>query len=65
VSVEKYHSTNVFFQARKSIYGTTRSPTSTRRQRLIANRPVPFADHAARFQVGYANIAGQAEPVQR
>src|SRR5207244_715900 len=66
VSVEKYHSTNVFFQGAQSIYVyNSLSDFYKDANDYLANpnrtvSPVTLR----RFQVEWANIAGQAEPVQ-
>ncbi|OLC74477.1 MAG: TonB-dependent receptor [Gemmatimonadetes bacterium 13_1_40CM_4_69_8] len=66
VSVEKYHSTNVFFQGAQSIYAyNSLADFYTDANGYLANpnrtvSPVTLR----RFQVGYSNIPGQSEPVQ-
>ena len=66
VSVEKYHSTNVFFQGAQGIYVyNSLADFYTDANDYLANpnrtlSPVTLR----RFQLGYSNIAGQTEPVQ-
>src|SRR3989454_10206804 len=66
VSVEKYHSTNVFFPGAQSIYvydSLADFYTDANGYLANPNRTVsPVTLH--RFQVGYSNIPGQSEPVQ-
>jgi len=66
VSVEKYHSTNVFFQGAQSIYVyNSLADFYTDARGYIANPSRTVSPITLRsFQVGYANIPGQAEPVQ-
>ncbi|HXM39106.1 MAG TPA: carboxypeptidase regulatory-like domain-containing protein [Gemmatimonadales bacterium] len=66
VSVEKYHSTNVFFPGAQSVYVyNSLADFYTDANDYLANptrtvSPVTLR----RFQVRYGNIPGQAEPVQ-
>jgi carboxypeptidase family protein len=66
VSVEKYHSTNVFFQGAQSIYVyNSLADFYTDANDYLANPTRTVSPITLRsFQVGYANIPGQAEPVQ-
>jgi len=66
VSVEKYHSTNVFFPGAQSVYVyNSRADFYADADDYLANptrtvSPVTLR----RFQVRYSNIVGQSEPVQ-
>src|SRR5437667_1452530 len=66
VSVEKYHSTNVFFPGAQSVYVyNSLSDFYTDADDYLANRtrmvsPVTLN----KFEVRYSNISGQTEPVQ-
>ena len=66
VSVEKYHSTNVFFPGAQSVYVyNSRADFYADADEYLANptrtvSPVTLR----RFQVRYSNIVGQSEPVQ-
>jgi len=66
VSVEKYHSTNVFFQGAQSIYVyNSLADFYTDANGYLANPTRTVSPITLRrFQVGYSNIPGQAEPVQ-
>jgi len=71
VSVEKYHSTNVFFQGAQSIYAYNSladfyTDANDYLDSLAAGRPNRTTSPVTlrRFQVGYSNIPGQSEPVQ-
>jgi hypothetical protein len=66
VSVEQYHSTNVFFQGAQSIYVyNTLADFYTDANGYLANPARTVSPVTLRsFQLGYANIPGQAEPVQ-
>jgi hypothetical protein len=66
VSVEKYHSTNVFFQGAQSIYVyNSLADFYTDANDYLANPARTVSPVTLRtFQVGYGNIPGQAEPVQ-
>ncbi len=66
VSVEKYHSTNVFFQGAQSIYVfNSLADFYTDANDYIANPTRTVSPITLRsFQVGYSNIPGQAEPIQ-
>src|SRR5213080_3483200 len=66
VSVEKYHSTNVFFPGAQSIYvynSLADFYTDANGYLADSNRTVSPVT-LRRFQVEWANIPGQAEPVQ-
>src|SRR5438309_2854218 len=66
VSVEKYHSTNVFFQGAQSIYVyNSLADFYTDANDFIANPTRTVSPVILRrFQVGYSNIPGQSEPIQ-
>jgi carboxypeptidase family protein len=66
VSVEKYHSTNVFFQGAQSIYVyDSLADFYTDANDYLANPTRTVSPvRVRRFQVGYSNIVGQAEPIQ-
>src|SRR5438093_2597054 len=66
VSVEKYHSTNVFFPGAQSIYVyNSLSDFYTDANDYLVNPSRTVSPvRLRRFQVGYSNIPGQAEPVQ-
>ncbi len=66
VSVEKYHSTNVFFDAAQSIYVyNSLADFYTDANDYLANPGRTVSPvRLRRFQVRYANIVGQSEPVQ-
>src|SRR5438128_3112899 len=66
VSVEKYHSTNVFFPGAHSIYVyDSLADFYTDANDFLAN-PTRIVSpiKLRRFQLGYSNIPGQSEPVQ-
>ena len=66
VSVEKYHSTNVFFQGAQSIYVyDSLADFITDANGYLANPARTTSTVRLRkFQVGYSNIPGQSEPIQ-
>ena len=66
VSVEKYHSTNVFFDAAQSIYvyNSLADFYADANDYLANPGRVVSPVRLRRFQVRYANIVGQSEPVQ-
>ena len=66
VSVEKYHSTNVFFQGAQSIYvySSLADFYTDANDYLVNPSRTVSPVRLRRFQVGYSNIPGQAEPVQ-
>ena len=66
VSVEKYHSTNVFYPGAQSVYVyNSLADFYTDANDYIANPArVVSPVRLRRFQLRYANIAGLAEPVQ-
>ncbi|HVH08210.1 MAG TPA: carboxypeptidase regulatory-like domain-containing protein [Gemmatimonadales bacterium] len=67
VSVEKYHSTNVFFPGAQSVYVyNSLADFYTDANAYLANpgRKAPAPVTLRRFQVRYSNIPGQTEPVQ-
>jgi hypothetical protein len=66
VSVEKYHSTNVFFQGAQSIYVyNSLADFYTDANDYLVNPTRTVSPVTLRsFQLGYSNIPGQAEPVQ-
>src|SRR5436309_4391686 len=66
VSVEKYHSTNVFFQGAQSIYvySSLADFYTDAIDYLVNPSRTVSPVRLRRFQVGYSNIPGQAEPVQ-
>src|SRR2546426_2457383 len=66
VSVEKYHSTNVFFPGAQSIYVyDSLADFYTDANDFIANPTRTVSPiKLRRFQLGYSNIPGQSEPVQ-
>src|SRR2546430_9840588 len=66
VSVEKYHSKNVFFDGAQSIYVyNSLADFYTDANGYLANPARTVSPVTLRlFQVRYANIAGQTEPVQ-
>ncbi len=66
VSVEKYHSKNVFFQGAQSIYVyNTLADFYTDANGYLANPARTVSPVTLRsFQLGYSNIPGQTEPVQ-
>jgi len=66
VSVEKYHSTNVFFQGAQSIYVyNSLTDFYTDANDFLVNPTRTVSPVTLRsFQVGYSNIPGQSEPIQ-
>src|SRR5439155_1005788 len=67
VSVEKYHSTNVFFPGAQSIYvynSLADFYTDANGYLANPNRTAPSPVTLRRFQVEWSNIPGQSEPVQ-
>ena len=66
VSVEKYHSTNVFYPGAQSVYVyNSLADWYTDANDYLANpNRVVSPVTLRRFQIRYANIPGQAEPVQ-
>jgi hypothetical protein len=66
VSVEKYHSTNVFFQGAQSIYVyDSLADFYTDANDYLANPTRTVSPvRLRRFQVGYSNVVGQSEPIQ-
>src|SRR5438034_250307 len=66
VSVEKYHSTNVFFQGAQSIYvySSLADFYTDANDYLVNPSRTVSPVRLRRFQVGYSNIPGQTEPVQ-
>src|SRR2546430_1835694 len=66
VSVEKYHSTNVFFQGAQSIYVYTPPPVFyPDPNAFLVNPPRTFSPVPRRsFRGGYWNTPGQSEPIQ-
>ncbi len=66
VSVEKYHSTNVFFQGAQSIYVFDSLADFYRDANDYLANPTRTVSpvRLRRFQVGYSNVVGQSEPIQ-
>src|SRR5438876_3410480 len=66
VSVEKYHSTNVFFPGAQSIYvySSLADFYTDANDYLVNPSRTVSPVRLRRFQVGYSNIPRQAEPVQ-
>src|SRR5438105_1863943 len=66
VSVEKYHSTNVFFPGAQSIYvyDSLADFYTDPNDYLVSPNPTLSPVTLRRFQLGYSNIPGQTEPVQ-
>ena len=66
VSVEKYHSTNVFFQGAQSIYVFDSLADFYRDANDYLANPTRTVSPVKlrRFQVGYSNVVGQSEPIQ-
>ncbi len=66
VSVEKYHSTNVFFPGAQSIYvyDSLADFYTDANDFLVNPTRIVSPIKLRRFQLGYSNIPGQTEPVQ-
>src|SRR5437879_9124948 len=66
VSVDKYHSTNVFFPRAQSIYVyDSLADFYTDANDFMSNPTLTVAPlKLRRFQLGYSNIPGQTEPIQ-
>ncbi len=65
VSVEKYHSTNVFFQGAQSIYVYNSLADFYTDANCYIDPVCTNAGVALnKFEVGYSNIPGQSEPIQ-
>jgi Carboxypeptidase regulatory-like domain len=63
VSVEKYHSTNVFFPGAQSVYVYNSLADFYSDANAYINHTVP-TDTVRLFQYRYSNIPGQSQPVQ-